>query len=846
MLATLILSISPALLQAQHHTPATKGSKHTTQSASKPSQKNRFTIKGVVWDSDLNESVPYSTITVHCFNASGKSVGNYSQVTSDKGEFIITLPEASSYLFEARFVGMICPEQRFTRKQMNQQTPMKIFLKTDTHQLDAVTVKANKQLVRIEADRLSYNVEDDLQSLTESASDMLKRVPLITVDGEGNLQVKGSSNFTIYVNGKPSPLMEEDAAETLKAMQASDIKKIEVITSPGVEFDSEGTEAIINIVTASGLHFTGAKGSVTAGLALPRPRPRISANTTLAFNKLSVNASANVRYVHDPLAFAQVSKDVRTSTNLLQTEESKNLSSNFLMQVYRLSLNYELNPRNLFALETSFRSHNILNNTTSSIISQQRPNEPEPFASTKQLRNFAMHNGSFQMRLDYQYTTDTPGEQLGVSYLWSNIWVNTNRPSEQWSLLSNKSLDNYQAYINLNSSKQNFHIAQVDYVRPFLEQHKINLGGKWVMRKGFSQTGNAYAKNLEQARVQANNALQPALYNQNVYSLYAAYTFGWRKLAFNGGVRFEAGDIANQYPAQSQRDYNYRFADFVPRLLVSYVFSPKEQLKLTYAMRVRRPSLRQMNPYEDRSRFGYISMGNPTLTNAKRHHLQLEYSYLSPKLNITASVEENYHQNPIQQYTYLLPDGSNTIVNTYLNTGFNSFYKLFTYISYTPVHWLTANVNLSYTYGIMDLGKSASDNKMTDFSIPSRRTDWGANASANIMFRLPKNWSINAYANFNRFFFNYYLLPTYYYEHSITVRKGFRNNKYNLSLMINNPLEVWHTTKRTTIAQGYTIDSQIREYRFGATLTFTYNFGKLKHNSKSIKKGILDDDPIED
>ena len=125
----------------------------------------------------------------------------------------------------------------------------KLTLKQSSVELGEVQVVADKPLVKVEADKLSYNAESDPDTKSSNALDMLKKVPLITVDGEDNVQLKGSSNYKVFVNGKPSTMASNNTKDFLRNLPASSIKNIEVITSPGAKYDAEGVGGIINIVT---------------------------------------------------------------------------------------------------------------------------------------------------------------------------------------------------------------------------------------------------------------------------------------------------------------------------------------------------------------------------------------------------------------------------------------------------------------------------------------------------------------------------------------------------------------------------------------------------------------------
>ena len=135
---------------------------------------------------------------------------------------------------------------------------------TWNQELEGIVVKAQKQLVKQEIDRIAYDVQSDEESKTQTVLDMLRKVPMVTVDGQDNIMVKGNSNFKIYKNGHLDPSLTKNAKEVLKSMPASMVKRIEVITDPGAREDAEGVDAVLNIVMEDGSKMKGMTGVVSA------------------------------------------------------------------------------------------------------------------------------------------------------------------------------------------------------------------------------------------------------------------------------------------------------------------------------------------------------------------------------------------------------------------------------------------------------------------------------------------------------------------------------------------------------------------------------------------------------
>lgn len=183
-----------------------------------------FTIKGQVVDSLSNESVPYATLRIALASAPQNPVKLLA--CDDDGKFTATMNKPGKYVMTMESLGKAPAKKTFTLSENKKLLDFgKLFMNDDTQQLKEVTVVAQKPLVKVEVDKLTYNLEDDPEAKTNNALEMFRKVPMVTVDGEDKIQLKGSSNYKIYMNGKPSNLLSGDnASDVLKSMPASSIK----------------------------------------------------------------------------------------------------------------------------------------------------------------------------------------------------------------------------------------------------------------------------------------------------------------------------------------------------------------------------------------------------------------------------------------------------------------------------------------------------------------------------------------------------------------------------------------------------------------------------------------------
>lgn len=207
------------------------------------SPQGQFSVKGVLVDSLSNEGEPYSTIRISLKSNPAKPVK--LAVTDTNGKFSERLVSPGTYLISFSSVGKRTVQKEFTVSDTKKVADLgHIQMAEATEMLKGVEVVAQKPLVKAEIDKVTYSIEDDPDSKTNSTLEMLRKVPLVTVDGEDKIQVNGSSNFKVHVNGKPNNMMSNNPTEVLKSLPANSVKSIEVITDPGAKYDAEGVGGI--------------------------------------------------------------------------------------------------------------------------------------------------------------------------------------------------------------------------------------------------------------------------------------------------------------------------------------------------------------------------------------------------------------------------------------------------------------------------------------------------------------------------------------------------------------------------------------------------------------------------
>ncbi|WP_082893390.1 TonB-dependent receptor [Rufibacter ruber] len=251
------------------------------------SVKGNGKVTGTVTDSVSNKPVEFATISL-ISTATGKPVDG--TVTDERGRFTLNKVDNGTYTLSVSFIGYeTYTKPAFTVSEKEQEVELgRIVLRPVNNKLQEVTVVGEKPLVEDKVDRMVYNAEQDITNIGGNASDVLKKVPSLTVDLDGNVQLRGSSNVRVLINNKPSSIMANSVADALRQIPSDMIKSVEVITSPSAKYDAEGTAGIINIITKKNTLY-GVNGSVSTSVG--NRNANGNANVNVRRGKIGFNAN---------------------------------------------------------------------------------------------------------------------------------------------------------------------------------------------------------------------------------------------------------------------------------------------------------------------------------------------------------------------------------------------------------------------------------------------------------------------------------------------------------------------------------------------------------------------------
>ena len=542
----------------------------------------QYSVQCQVNDSE-GEGIPFAT--VYIYNSNDTTTVITSGVSDAFGKVDHKISKAGSYMMRLQFVGMTPQDRNF---EVSSSAPVAqlgtIVLTTQSTMLKEVVVATQRQLVKTEIDRLSYDVQADADSKTSNVLDMLKKVPMVTVDGQDEIRVKGSTSFKVYRNGHPDPaLASMNMKEILKVIPASMIKKIEVITDPGAKYDAEGTSAILNIIMADGNagSMNGVTGTIGAGVD----------------NTGSVNGNANITAqigkVVTAINYGYQNRNRHASHNIMNNEINY-LSSGNTLTSYNdsrakvnvhygdISASWEPDTLNLVSLSFGGFYYDYRGDGVNNAKMTDRNGD----IIYKYTTTGHAPNGDFydlHGRLDYEHKTRHPGETITLSYMLS---TNHN---------GNKSINTFSDMVNcpfpytgqINDTKENFaeHTFQFDWTRPFAKYHKFETGLKYINRFNKSEAAYEYTGMPEMNNVTLFN------HRTHVAAAYVSHTFSKGNWTTREGLRYEFSRLNAEFPDGKQENYHRNLSDWVPDLSLEYKFDWAHSLKLNYSTSIQRPGI---------------------------------------------------------------------------------------------------------------------------------------------------------------------------------------------------------------------------------------------------------------
>ena len=776
-------------------------------------------VSGTVLDSLSRE--PEIGAVIQFYKAGSGSPVAYS-VSDSLGKFQRTFAEAGKYSLTLQNLGRKPVAREFEIAGEESLDLGEILVQDDAQAIEGASVQAMKTLVKLDVGKLTYKVEQDPDSKTGTVLDMLRKVPMVTVDGQDNITVNGSSSFKVYVDGKPNQMISSNPSQILKVMPASAFKDIEVITNPGAMYDAEGAGGVLNLITgaaagASSAVSDGLYGSATLGYTSRGENASLFLSAKKNKLTVGVNASVGTQKI-DGITFNSVQKNLNDGTSLT-TDLVQKQKTPF---VYAdLNASYEVSPRDL--ISGSFGMTGMGQRAGSSAIVTMDGQAGYSYSYDQSVKyKTSSVNGS----LDYQHTsTEVPGRTLTMSYRYSGTPLKTDVinsfTSVDFPMTDRKSLGN-------DDSREN--TLQLDYTTPIGNTHSLSSGLKFIDRHN-SADDNLYLSNDETWIYNKPGSMLYDHFNE-IGAVYSEYTGMFGKFSVVAGARYEYTWQRVEYGEGYGHDFKTSFGDFVPNLTLQMNLSATRNVGFTYNRRIQRPGITYLNPYVDRSMPMYITYGNSDLTSARADILSLVFNSYNPKWIVSLTGRYTHTGSGISGYSFYDDDGVlNTTYGNIVNednVGLTAF-----------INWTASSKTRIYTSGTAGYGMFSSEELGQD------NHGWNWNALVGVQQTLPADILLSANIISNGKTWNLQGWSGGMNLAVVGLSKGFLDDKLKVTVQAltnlgKGNLSIESLSKGNDNLTTSVAVVPIRQVGIGLTWTF----GKQGFQVKKARKSITNDDVI--
>ncbi len=791
-------------------------------------------ISGTVIDSITKKPLDYATVSL--FHSGGKAPIT-GVLTDEKGAFKLNNLTPGKYKIVLSFIGYpaktIDPVLTTPSKPDNNMGT--ILLAPNTKILNQVVVNGNRAdpIIENHIDKLVYNAEKDVASAGGNASDMLRKVPMVAVDINGNLSLRGDPNVRVLINGKPSGALSSSMADVLRTIPSDQIKSIEVITSPSAKYDAEGSAGIINIITKQS-SVSGVSGAFSGGAGTRQNNA--NANINYKQNRFSITGNLGGNYAYPQSTVLNFNS---TGASFLNTQ---NGTSSTVRKGYigAVTVSYDFNEFNSF--NTTLRINGGAMSNNSDLTNYKYISTPTVYSINYLSNNINTGTFSgFDYNLDYTHKFDANnGHQIVFSGQWSHSAISADYTNYFFAPAAPPAFTDQQAD---NAGKNDEYTAQADYTLPISKVVKLEAGGKTIQRRLDSKY-DVYNQNNNQGDFNIYSTTLSNLYNynQNVYAGYTVFTFNLPKnYGIQVGGRLENTAIKGvpSSPAQSLQPFTQNYNTYIPSFIISKIFSTVNTIKLSYSKRIQRPSLTYLNPFVNQANQNNYTQGNPQLAPEVSQTVELGYlTYIKASV-INVSVYYKNTNNLIENIISANQTLGNTLT-TYQNIGTNNSLGATFSGSINPVKILTLRGSINtYTY------KPDPSGLFAEQVVGGNGTSFIYNAQLNGVVTLKNGLTAETFAVLNSPRRTIQGKNPSFNLIGFGVKKELMQKKMTVGLTALQPFQKYLNLVTSVNSPGLAQNNKISYPLRSFGLTFSYNFGKFTFKQDNpmapAKKGLNDD-----
>jgi outer membrane receptor protein involved in Fe transport len=775
----------------------------------------KMKLSGIVSDS----TKPLALVTVRIFKNSN-AAPLQTTLSKENGSFQLNKPAEGNYILSFTHTG-------FAAKQINitvapgtgdmQIDPVQLSKATGL--LKEVVVNSQRPMVEQSDDKIVFNVEDDPTNKTETALDILRKTPFITVDGEDNIRVNGKSNFKVLLNGRETSMFARNIKEALRGFPGAAISKIEVITTPSAKYDGEGIGGLINIITKKKV--VGYNGSLSTFSRTSDKLNAFSLNGNAKVGKFGLSVFMHAGFT-DPVLLYNINTTIPSTQNIYRKRTLEgNQHSNSGWSFGNAELSWEIDSLNTISLYTNIDSWS---NTTVSDQTITTDFASSPSTVSYYSLNNKANNPGINVGSDYiKHFKKNKEREFSLRFL-SEFGKNDSKLN---SFQDNPGTDRF--LINNSYAINNQFTIQADNSIPVKKNGKLEGGLKAILRRASSDF-QSLIKYDNAADYKMNDANTDYFkYKQDVISLYGLYSLRLKKSSLRFGARIEYTNVDGNF-ISSHTQVKHSYATLLPNIQFTNRVTQVTTLVFAYTKRLQRPYIWDLNPFVYNNDSLNISYGNPDLGPQTSHALSAQLRYGKGNTFAGINIEGSYSGNKILQYSSFDPQTGIT-KTTSLNIGKEIQSSLNVNFSTKITPKWSLFVNGSIRYATVKNNSDASQSN----------SGFGFNFNMNTNYKFSDKFTVSSFVGFWRE--PQTIQTTYPFSpwHNVAFNYKVFKNKVNISLRAVNYYEKNRNFKTITKDQNFYNVNINRQPRRAAVLALTWNFGKLTENV-SKKKGVSNDD----
>lgn len=760
-------------------------------------------ISGKVVEQVGGMPIPSAVVAIY---VTGTEQPLITSPTDEDGLFRIGSLKYGSYTVKVQYIGfvpLVINDVVLSDKEPEKRLGTLKLLADETN-LDEVTIEAEKPLIQFAPDMLTYNVEKSVLAEGSTASDILKTVPMVEVDLDGNATISGKRNTRIFIDGKPSDYMTSNIADLLSILPSDAIEKIEVITNPPAKYSGDG-EGIINIVMKKNFKIgLGGNAGSTVGL---QGNTNMNANASYKSKTYSINGGGAYRYNIRKNTNENFRENFFTDTafyfNNLNSNRNTGDGGN-----YRVNFDWNVNKNQNLRVSSSFE--NNISRSNSGAYNHYLDEERIERNLRNQLTTGDIKRHTFVFDADYELNIDTTGGKLSVGLTYNDNNDLNERFQNRTFVPANR---NPQLQENSNGVTNNGLTFKADYDRPILKKRDhIEVGLMYTFR---NNNNDQRVQNFDfdaQQYVVNEKVSNQFLYQEDIVAGYASYNLRGKNWGAKAGLRGEL--TAVHFDLSSGESYDIDpYLSLFPSFSLNRNFRKRYNIGASYSVRINRPRENSLNPQINNNDPLNINYGNPELLPELTHQMDVSFNVYGERWSFVPKLAYSNRRAVIERYRSV--DQTGVSETTYDNVGANTEYSLFLIGNYRPHRKISTNANFSFSQASYTSDINSSLNRT------GKNLRGNVGLSMELPFKTAFEGNVNYYNNISAQGRNKGSITTW-----MGARKVFLRNKLNARISISDP---FGRSSNSSYNEGVNFRSQnyYTSNTSNVTLSLNYRFTRI-------------------